>query len=124
MSRDVMVLQSLADGTLTSGIYQTTLVASLDRFALCKVWLETEDSLLTYYLMDLHHRDVHKSQDRDETETLNPQDRDETETFQKTSRDRDVQDRVYPCCVGCRVAKHRFPISSAIAQSVGPVASN
>ena len=59
-----------------------------------------------------------KSQDRDETETLNPQNRDETETFdfsklsrptrdvqpsrprrdktfQKTSRDRDVQDRDY-----------------------------
>ena len=31
-----------------------------------------------------------KSQDRDETETVNLQDRDDTETFQKTYRDRSV----------------------------------
>ena len=31
-----------------------------------------------------------KSQDRDETETVNLQDRDETKTFQKTYRDRSV----------------------------------
>ena len=36
-----------------------------------------------------------KSQDRDETETLNPQDRDETETFDLQDRDETFQ-KTYP----------------------------